>query len=331
MDTEPRVSVIILTFRRPEDLAKALASMSSQRIHEAFEVVVVDNAPDGSARAQVEAFAATANYPVRYVNETARGISSARNRGLAVARGAIVAFLDDDQIAETEWLETMLAAQRRYDADAVFGWVEPYTSGPAPRGADLFFEPLSRRFGVPSGPVPDALIAKLGTNNSLFHTRALRGSATFDPTFNLTGGEDSAVIKAIAERGGVLVWCKEGRVREHVPPDRLKLGFLLERRFSSGQLRSRHFYTGPSRSYGTLAKWVAIGAAQATGGTLLAVPSAIVAPTFARRMLATAAAGFGKVLFLDMFLVERYRRKPDEARRSSDTEPKDLTPPSKLR
>ncbi|MBX3190057.1 MAG: glycosyltransferase [Labilithrix sp.] len=308
----PVCSIIILTYRRPEDLAIALESTGAQRLGDPFEVIVVDNSPEGSAQTQVERFAATASHRVIYVSEKTPGISSARNAGLGVARGELIAFLDDDQVADPEWLERMIAAQRANDAEAVFGWVEPYTKVEAPPYAEIFFDPLSRRFEIPSGRVPPKLIAKLGTNNSLFRASALDGKKTFDPTLNLTGGEDSAVIKKIAERGGTLVWCKEGRVREHVPPDRLRLGFLLERRFSSGQLRSRHFYAGPSRSYRQLAKWVAIGAVQATGGALLASSTLVVAPVFARKMLAEAAGGLGKVFFLDRFVVERYRRPPVE-------------------
>jgi glycosyltransferase involved in cell wall biosynthesis len=322
-------SVVIPTFRRANELTRALESADAQNIDDAFEVIVVDNNADGAARAQVRAFAARARRPVRYVHETRPGVSAARNRGLTLAQGELVAFLDDDEEADADWLARLVAAQRASNADAVFGWVEPVCDlpGPSPEdglrsegdaAAPIFLAPFARRFDEATGPVPPRLVARLGTGNSLFHRRVLGGERTFDPRFGLSGGEDSALIKRIAAEGRTLIWCREARVREYVLPERVTLAFLLERRFSCGQLRTGHYLSGPERSLRQAAKWMFVGFVQAATGALLAGPSALVAPAFARRMLAEAAGGLGKVLWMEPFLVQRYRRGEEEASNGDD-------------
>jgi GT2 family glycosyltransferase len=99
----PAASVIVCTRDRTEDLASCLPGL--QRLAaQGHDVVVVDNAPsdDGTARL-------VANYPlIRYVLEPQPGLDSARNRGLRVASGDIVAFTDDDGQIDAGWLTALL-------------------------------------------------------------------------------------------------------------------------------------------------------------------------------------------------------------------------------
>jgi GT2 family glycosyltransferase len=70
------------------------------------EIVVVDNAPPNQATRDL----VTGRYPsVRYVMEPVQGLDFARNRALASATGDVVAFLDDDAVAEAGWAAAILA------------------------------------------------------------------------------------------------------------------------------------------------------------------------------------------------------------------------------
>ncbi len=101
-----RVSVVIPTYRRPALLARCLAALAAQDFDPAdYEVIVADDADDDATRRQVEALASAARPAVRYVAVTGRhGPAAARNRGWEVARGAVVAFTDDDTIPDPGWL-----------------------------------------------------------------------------------------------------------------------------------------------------------------------------------------------------------------------------------
>ncbi len=112
----PRVSVIVCTRDRPDQLPRALASLRAQS-WPAFELVVVDNAPpDDRTRALVRA-----RWPEAvYVVEPVPGLPRARNAGLAAATGEVLAFTDDDCDVARGWVETMA---RAFAADAALGCV----------------------------------------------------------------------------------------------------------------------------------------------------------------------------------------------------------------
>lgn len=105
----PDVSVVIPTHNRPELLARALRCALSQG-DVTVEVVVVD---DGSAADTATLLASTDDPRVRVLrHDVARGLSAARNAGIAAARGEWVAFFDDDDLWAPEKLSAQLAALR---------------------------------------------------------------------------------------------------------------------------------------------------------------------------------------------------------------------------
>lgn len=102
----PRTSVVVATRERADQLARALDSLLVQD-HPDFEVVVVDNAPATSATQDL----VERKYGecVRYVRESVPGLAIAHNRGIAVADGSVIAFTDDDVIADPHWLTALSA------------------------------------------------------------------------------------------------------------------------------------------------------------------------------------------------------------------------------
>ncbi|MFI2427762.1 glycosyltransferase [Streptomyces sp. NPDC018955] len=102
----PYASVVVATRERAGQLARALDSLLAQE-HPRFEIVVVDNAPvTGDTRELVER---KYGERVRYVCEPAPGLAVAHNRGLAAARGEVIAFTDDDVVADPRWLAELTA------------------------------------------------------------------------------------------------------------------------------------------------------------------------------------------------------------------------------
>jgi len=110
-----RVSVVIGTRDRPEDLRRCVRSVLASS-YDDLEVLVVDNAPTTSATRDV--VVALADPRLRYVLEARPGVSRARNAGLALATGDVVAFIDDDVVVDRHWAAAIAAAHER-DADVV--------------------------------------------------------------------------------------------------------------------------------------------------------------------------------------------------------------------
>ncbi len=112
----PEVSVVVPTHNRSRLLRETLRSVLWQRDAD-FEVVVID---DGSHDDTVEVLAGLADARVRTVrHDTPRGVSVARNHGLAEARGEWVAFCDDDDLWAPDKLSRQLVAARQ----AACAWV----------------------------------------------------------------------------------------------------------------------------------------------------------------------------------------------------------------
>jgi glycosyltransferase involved in cell wall biosynthesis len=103
----PRISVVIPTYRRPDLLARCLGAVLTQGLErDAYEIVVVDDGRDDETRRVVEAMAPERGVPaLRYtVPDGTRGPAGARNTGWRAARGALVAFTDDDTVPDRDWL-----------------------------------------------------------------------------------------------------------------------------------------------------------------------------------------------------------------------------------
>jgi glycosyltransferase involved in cell wall biosynthesis len=124
----PEVSVVIPAYNAEATLAETLASIQAQTFQD-FEAIVVD---DGSVDGTAELVRATADARIRVVCVDNGGVASARNHGIALARGQFVAFLDADDLWEAEKLDLQVdrllrdpsagicvTAATRVDADGV--------------------------------------------------------------------------------------------------------------------------------------------------------------------------------------------------------------------
>ncbi|WCB96941.1 hypothetical protein DSM104299_05711 [Baekduia alba] len=115
------VTVVVCTHGRPAHLPRALDGIAGLD-PAPDEVVIVDNAPgERDCRALVESFG------FRYVREDDKGLDNARNAGLRTARGAVIAFMDDDVIPSPGWLAGVDALFADPLVAAVTGPAFPYT------------------------------------------------------------------------------------------------------------------------------------------------------------------------------------------------------------
>jgi len=101
----PLFSVIVPTYRRPEELKSCLERLAAQTLGgPGYEVLVIDNDKEGSGEPVVQSFS-KANMALKYYKKFSNNVSEARNLGARFAKGRWLAFLDDDCLPEENWLE----------------------------------------------------------------------------------------------------------------------------------------------------------------------------------------------------------------------------------
>jgi GT2 family glycosyltransferase len=105
----PRISVVVASRDRPRDLAVCLDSLLRQR-YSAFEIIVVDNAPSSSETKEMVQSRYLSTGRVKYVRENRPGLGQAHNAGLTAAGSPILAFTDDDVVADPGWLAAIAGA-----------------------------------------------------------------------------------------------------------------------------------------------------------------------------------------------------------------------------
>ena len=110
-DRRPLVSVIVPHYNDAERLSLCLNRLSRQTLAEPYEIIVADN---GSALSDAQLDAVIAQR-ARLVRVFERGAGPARNGGVKLARGRILAFTDSDCLPELEWLKAGVHATSSYD------------------------------------------------------------------------------------------------------------------------------------------------------------------------------------------------------------------------
>jgi GT2 family glycosyltransferase len=108
----PSASVVVPTVDRPEALRRCLHDLLDQS-YPNFEILVVDNAPGQSGADLVVSSLDSRGLALRYLVESKRGASRARNRGLHEAQGEIVAFVDGDVRVDRSWLAAIATSISR--------------------------------------------------------------------------------------------------------------------------------------------------------------------------------------------------------------------------
>lgn len=201
MNVDPRVSVIIPTFRRPRLLARCLASLVDQELPLTdYEIIVCDDGPNQRTAAVADRFSKLCR--IRYVPVTmTRGPAAARNAGAAAANGKILAFIDDDCIADWQWLSRGLAEFDNAGVSAVTGKVI----------VPCRF-PLTDYQRNESG----LSMAEFVTANLLLRKCVFNELGGFDASFTMAWREDSDLHFRLIERGRKIVHAETAVVRHPV-------------------------------------------------------------------------------------------------------------------
>lgn len=219
-----------------------------------FEVVVVDNA--SSDETKDVALSHGNKLPIKYVYEKQVGIPYARNRAIKEAKGDILAFIDDDCEAFSDWVEIIIKANKEYpDAIAIQGFSISWPRNkPISIISQFRFDQsyLSNKNRINSSEY----LLCLGTRNVCFKIKVVRKLKLFFDT-SFERGEDLDFAKQILSHSQKIVFYKDINIYHW---ERTTLKEFMIQNFSYGRVsrKARYKWTKdyfPKRSYAWLLRY----------------------------------------------------------------------------
>ena len=237
-------SVIVPTFNRAAGLTLAVKSLLAQDSKLPYEVLVVDNNSTDDTRERIQRLREHAPGKLRYLFEEKPGVSLARNTGIRAARGDILAFMDDDAIAQPGWLNALAEAyQMRPDAWCVGGKIVLDLPEDLPMWFDLGSTGLLSYLGRLD--LGDATIERHYPNflyggNLSVRRDVLDRVGLFNPALGPAGryrieSEETELCWRIQEAGGRVYYCGRAVVTHLVPEARLTKRYFRRRAHWSGR------------------------------------------------------------------------------------------------
>ena len=215
--TAPHITVVVCTRERPGSLARCLESLLAQD-YPGYSILVVDNAPVSGATAEVVRAAARRG-PVDYLVERTPGLSYARNAAVAAAAHRILAWIDDDEVADPHWLAEIARALADHpEAGVISGvivpaeletdaqrWFEQFGGHSKGRG----FRPAV--FGPSHPQSPLYPLPPFGTGaNMTFRPGVIERIGGFDTALGAgtpaMGAEDTLAFTRVLLDGGTIVY-----------------------------------------------------------------------------------------------------------------------------
>lgn len=202
----PLVTVVITHYNRHKLLQQAIESLEGQTMKN-FEVILVD---DGSTDPEAKSFLQELSWrwwrerAWRVQMEPNRYLGAARNTGAKLARGKYVLFMDDDDIAKPNQIETMLRIAEISGADVVTTGHDLFQGKNPPNGKNTF-----TRY-IPLGPALNSGILRniFGDSNMLVHRQFFLDSTGFTEEYGV-GFEDYEFLAKVVARDNVLVAAAE--------------------------------------------------------------------------------------------------------------------------
>lgn len=228
-----QVSVIVPTKGRPELLRRCLVALIDQSFdRSAYEIIVTDDGPDTETRRVVDSIvfltrrgrsgngaggngSGGAPLIIRYVPVLgAHGPAAARNAGLRVCRGDIVAFTDDDCIPGRDWLKAGVAVF----VDGIAG------------ASGRIVVPISKRPTDYELNAARLELSQFVTANCFYRKKALLSVGGFDEEFSDAWREDSDLFFRLLKRQTKLVTAPDAVVVHPVRPARWGISLAQQRK-----------------------------------------------------------------------------------------------------
>ena len=223
-----------------QNLAEAVTSLLVQT-HPELEVIIAIDGNEEFYKKVVANYRSQDTVKAVLLRENA-GVSAARNAGVRVARGDVIAFMDDDAVADRQWVENLLSTYREYDAVAVGGKILPLWLGEKP---DHLPEELYWLVGVTHDGFAGEEVVEVRNTfgpNMSFKREVFEKVGGFSESlgfarkgaFYLQAEEPELALRMKQTLGKGVVYNPHAIVYHKIPQSKLGVGILLRRAFYQG-------------------------------------------------------------------------------------------------
>lgn len=221
-----KISIGLCTAKRPIMLSDCLESLRKQKIYKNIELtlIVVENDQFSLSKDIVKKAKEKFSYPIYYFKETKLGIPFARNRVIEEAiklNSDWIAFLDDDELAEENWINELYLEAVKYQADVLEGVVIPLYPEPAP----FWLVEKKKKYREDGEETSYAATGNVLLSKKIYVNANLR----FDESMAFSGGEDSDFFYRTKLAGFKIVFSRKPGVKEVVPQTRLTYIYQVKR------------------------------------------------------------------------------------------------------
>ncbi len=208
---KPIISIVMATYNRSDLLELQLEAFLNQNISgEEFEVVIInDGSPDDTELVLANWKNKLPN--LRFYTQKNSGPAVARNKGVEIARGDIIAFTDDDCIVDSDWLEKILTRFKNEEVNVVEGLT--YTNRELRTPLTHQIENLKWNPVIP-------------TCNAAYRKSFFKELGGFDEHFPFPHNEDTELAWRVHEKGEVVF---DEQMRVYHPPVKVAFKSQLKR------------------------------------------------------------------------------------------------------
>lgn len=244
MTTTPRISLVIATFNGASRIGTTLHSLLTQSLpSELWEAVVVNNNSSDTTSEVVEEFAAIhPEVAIVLTEEPKQGLSHARNKGIEVARGEIIAIIDDDEIASPHLLADYLHFFDSHpEAAGAGGRIIPLYADGRPQWMSRHTErPIAGTLDLGSEIVPFPKGKYFGGGNMALRRSAIEKYGAFNPALGrkgttLLGGEEKELYARLHNAGEKMFYIPSAYIEHVIPNAKLTREYFEKVCFRIGQ------------------------------------------------------------------------------------------------
>jgi glucosyl-dolichyl phosphate glucuronosyltransferase len=239
------LSVIVATYNRAGNLKDTLDALKCQELtgDQSLEILVVDNNSKDETEQVVMAVAEQSPWPIHYFLELKQGVSHARNRGIAEARGEFLIFTDDDVIPASQWVQSLWSAASKHRVDLVGGPIFPIWSKSPPH---WLLEPDFQKHLALLNRGNRPILREHVDPSFLFGTNIAFRKEIFEELGgfqtdlgerpdNPARGEDAEMIQRVMKAGKMAVYEPSAVVYHRIPRERMHVRQLRRNLFSAGK------------------------------------------------------------------------------------------------